>query len=149
MVKTEGTEILAALIANEDPRLDQLSQLIEALAAVETGLAMATNLNHAVLSGMAASGRLPYSLSDAQISALVEGQRGMMRGAIQEQLFVSLAYTYQTLNDADMDAYIAFLQGDAGRNFYAHILFATEEIIEVRAKKFGHRLMDLQATQTL
>jgi len=149
VVKTEGTEILSGLIANEDPRLEQLTRLIEALEAVETGLAMAANLNHAVLTGMAASGQLPYALDDAQIAAMVDGQRGMMRGAIQEQLFVSLAYTYQMLSDADLDTYIDFLEDDAGRDFYALILLATEEIISVRAKKFGHRLMDLQATQTL
>lgn len=148
-VKTEGADILRGLIAREDPRLEQLTQLIEALAAVETGLAMAESLNHAVLSGMSASGQMPYKLSSGQIDAMVAAQRGLMRGAIQEQLFVSMAYSYQTLSDDDLDAYIAFLQTDAGRAFYGRLLASTEAVIGARAHRFGARLMELQATEQL
>ena len=148
-MKTEGSRILGDLIASDDPRLGQLTQLIDGRAAVDTGRAMAVSLNRAVLTGMVASGQLHYSMSDDQIDALVEGQRGMMRGAIQEQLFVSLAYTYRDLPDGDLDRYIAFLTSDPGRQFYARILAATETIIGARAHDFGHRLMELQSAQSL
>ena len=148
-VKTEGADLLRDLIARDDPRLRQLTALIDALSAVETGVEMAVNLNQAVVSGMVASGRMPFALSGAQIETLVRSQAGLMRGTIREQLFVSLVYTYQSLPDEDLDRYVAFLSSDAGSRFYVELLSAKSEVVGKRARSFGVRLMKLHGTKAL
>ena len=148
-VKTEGADLLGSLIDSQDNRLEQLGTLIDALSAEETGLAMALSLNRAVLSGMSASGRLPYKLSSDQIDALVSSQRRLIRGTIRDQLLISMAYTYQTLSDGELDRYIAFLKTDAGQQFYIEMLIATQSVISERAHRFGERLMEHQATENL
>ena len=122
---------------------------MEALSAEATGLAMAMNLNRALLGGMSASGRLPYQLSTEQIDALINGQRRIMQSAIRQQMLVSMAYTYQTLSDGELQRYVEFLKTDAGQRFYVEMLVATEAVISDRAHDFGQALMSAQASLNL
>ena len=148
-VEAEGAEILAELIRDESPRLAIYEEMIDALSAIDTGLALAMNLNFAVMTGMSGAGDAPFSLGEGDILALIESQRGAMEAAIREQLYVSLAFTYAPLSDEEAQDYTDFLATDAGRGFYRRLNGSVEEIMQVRARAFGARLVELQAGQSL
>lgn len=148
-LKTSGARRLGDLIEAESPRLAAYEDMMAALSSVETGLALALNLNKAVLNGMIASGDFPFAMTEDQVSAMVESQSGLMQGAIREQLFISFAYTYRDLTDAELEIYIAFLRSEAGRRFYSELVAATDAIMSERARAFGKRLMELRASKPL
>jgi len=145
----QGREILAQLIAAEDPRLDAYQRMSDALGAIDTGAATAMNLSFALLNGIASSGKLPYELSEQQILAIVMGQQDQIRATIQQELFVSFAYTYRDLTDAELEDYTAFLTSDVGRSLYRMLNSATEMVLQDRAHAFGARFMELQSAQSL
>lgn len=146
---TEGRAILAKLIADENPRLDAYQRMSDALGAIDSGAATAMNLSFALLNGIASSGKLPYQLTEDQILAIVMGQQDQIRSTIQQELFVSFAYTYRNLSDAELEEYIAFLTSDVGRGLYLKLNSATETVLQDRAHAFGVRFMELQSAQAL
>ena len=148
-VNEQGTEILTNLIASDPARLQKFKDMIEALGAIETEVASAMNLNFAIYSGMSQSGKLPYELNEAEILDLVASQQDAIRSHIQDQIYITFAYTYRDLSDDQLSRYIDFLTSEAGRALYAAINLTTEDVISQRAKRFGTRLMELQGVQEL
>ncbi len=149
IVEAEGAEILADLIAEQAPRLDEYTRMIEALGAVDSQVAAAMNLNFAIYSGMSQSGKLPYQLSEAEILGLLAAQQDQMRAQIRDHTYINMAYTYRDLPDQDLSGYIDFLTSDVGRALYGATNLATEQVLGRRARLFGSRLMELQGVQEL
>jgi|GEM_PF-2871165 len=148
-VDQEGAALLAALIASDDDRLEAYTRMIEALGAIDAGVASAMNLNYAIYAGMSQSGLLPYHLSEAELLELVASQRDMMRADIQDQMYMTFAFTYRDLSDQDLAQYMAFLTSKSGRAVYSAINLATDDVMGRRAHLFGARLMQLQGVQEL
>lgn len=149
ILRREGQVILQRLIAEDAPRLDAYTRLIEALGAIESEVASAMNLNFAIYAGMSQSGRLPYELSESEILELVLSQQDMLRGLIQDQIYISFAYTYDDLSDEELDRYEGFLTSDAGQAVYNALQVVTEDVVGRRARLFGQRLVDFQGVQDL
>ncbi len=148
-INSEGSKILSDLIRTNSKRLDAYTSLIDALGAIDSETAAAMNLNFAIQWGMSQSGKLPFSLSETELLALVAAQQDSIRAQIREQIYINFAYTYRDLSDEDLKAYIAFLTSKNGRSLYSSIQLATESVISGRATFFGRRLMDLQGVQEL
>lgn len=148
-LEVEGAQILAEMIENDVDRLERYTSMVEALGVVESQVATAMNINFAIMSGMAASGKLPYEMSEEEILGNIASQQDLMRADIQNSVYVTFAFTYQGLSDAELDEYIAFLTSDNGRALYGSINRATETVLNVRAHAFGARLMELQGVQEL
>ena len=149
VINEEGAQILSDLIRTSAGRLDDYKRLIDALGAIDSETASAMNLNYAIQLGMSQSGKLPFSLSEAEILSLVASQEDSIRAQIREQIYINFAYTYYDLSDEDLEAYIAFLTSRAGRSLYSAIQVATETVVSQRATIFGRRLMELQGIQEL
>lgn len=149
LVDAEGTRILENLIENDPARLELYTEMLDALSAVDIGVASAMNMNVAIYSGMSRSGQMQFQLSDAEILELVSSQHDQLRATIQQSVYVNTAFTYRDLSDADLRAYTDFLISEAGQGLYGAIHRATEDVYGRRAEQFGKRLMELQGVKEL
>lgn len=148
-LQSEGSAILTDMIENDPARLQQYAAMVDALGIVEAQVTTAMNINFAIMTGMSASGKLPYEMSEEEILGNIAAQQDMFRADIQDNVFITFAYTYQDLSDAELAAYIDFLTSQNGRALYTNINRATEDVLSVRARAFGTRLMELQGVREL
>ncbi|MEO0913646.1 MAG: hypothetical protein AAFY59_11770, partial [Pseudomonadota bacterium] len=130
-------------------RFEIISALMDGMDVVESGTAMALNINFALMSGMAASDALPRGFSEAEILALVQMQRDTIRVAVRNGVLENMAYTYRDLSDAELEAYSAFLGTPDARAFYDAINRATEELVTRDARILGRRITDMSAEREL
>lgn len=149
VVDERGSDVLADLIENNPDRVQAYTDMIDALGAIEAEVAAAMNLNLAIYSGMSRSGRMGFQLSDAEILELVSSQHDMFRSLIRDQIYITFAYTYRNLSDADLRTYTEFLSSGAGKALYSNIHRATEDVFGQRAQLFGERVMELQGVKEL
>lgn len=148
-VDLAGAQIAADLKQKAPERIAAYQNMLDAIDAVESGVTTALNMNFAVLSGMAASGRMSYQMSEAEILALIAAQEDMIREQVRTSAMENAAFTYRDLTDDDLEAYVGFLASDVGRKLYSVMNSAADDIMAERGRAFGKRMLDLQQTQEL
>lgn len=148
-VQEEGAAILAQLIADKAPRLDKYTEMIEAFSSIDSSVAGAMNISFAIYSGMTQSGKMPFEMSEAEILGAIASQENAVRAQVRDNIYLTTAYTYRDLPDADLEEYIAFLTSKTGRALYGAVNLATENVLARRARLFGGKLMDLQGIREL
>lgn len=148
-VDMAGPVILKDLMADDPDRIAAYQRMMDAIGAVDAGVTGALNMNFAVLSGMSASGRMAYQLSDAEILTLLASQEATIRDRVAQSAMENAAFTYRDLSDADLDGYVAFLETAAGGRIYSLMNSATDDIMAERGRQFGARIVALEGTQEL
>lgn len=145
----EGGRLFAEIARTDPERLAALRALERALDAIESETAVALNLNFAMVSGMMASGKLPATLGDAEILALVRQSSPAIRAAVAQSFFATSAFTYRDLPTAELRAYAAFLAAPPARAFYAAINTTLEQAIRARMRAMGHEIMLLSGARRI
>lgn len=145
----EGEAIIATLMAENPARLNILRQMVDDTDLVEMSVASALSMNLAVMSGMKASRLLPYDIDEAQMMALLDERRPVIRTQIERAYLVRAAYTYRNISDDDLNAYLAFLTGPTGRQLYAAINTASTTVLIGRARHFGALMAEFMAASDL
>ena len=148
-VDMAGAQIVEDLTADEPARLDKYRDMLAAIDAIESGVTTALNMNFAVLSGMSASGRMSYSLSEGEILTLLAAQEDTIREQIGVASLQTAAFTYRDLSDDDLATYVDFLTSEAGRRLYSVMNGVADEIMAERGRAFGTRIIELQGVQEL
>lgn len=148
-VEAEQDAYIAGLDERFRVRFETISALMAAMDVVESGTAMAMNINFALMSGMAASDALPRSFTQEELLALVQMQRDTIRVAVQNSVLESMAYTYRDLSDEDLADYSAFLATPDARALYEAINQATEALVTRDARILGQRITDMSAEREL
>jgi len=100
-------------------RLTQIRQLEKALAVTELTVDMTLNIEIAAAASLAAV-LLPMHQQPSfdALKANAEKKRAQVKIALEPQVLVSLLYTYKSLEDAELDRYIAFAESEPGRKSY-------------------------------
>tara|TARA_R110000850_G_scaffold6655_4_gene25618 strand:+ start:773 stop:1585 length:813 start_codon:yes stop_codon:yes gene_type:complete len=143
MVKAEGGEILARLMQEDPARLALYRRMVEESGLLESALASTMSMNLAMVTGMQASGLLPYSMSQDEMIAMLNDQRGAIATELERSIYIQAAFTYAEISDADMQAYADFLTGPVGRDFYAALNIAISDVLNARARDFGEIFAEL------
>jgi hypothetical protein len=121
-------------LALPEPRRGQLGELMEL-----TGTEIMSDLMAESLRGMAMGLRLaaagdlevPWSEIDADVSRQLSG----MKSSLADATRAVLAYTYASLSDDELEAYLQFLRAPATRKFYGAATLAIGDIL--RETMFG------------
>ena len=142
-------EAVSDLITNRPERMDQIGRMIVAMDMVNSGTALAMNLSYAMMSGMASSGKMPGDFSEDRILGMLESQREMMEQQIIRSTIEEAAFTYRDISDADMDAYIAFLESDLGQKLYNILNAALVDVLTNASRKFGRELIEQSGVREL
>jgi hypothetical protein len=113
-VKEAGKEAAARATANNDPRIALISEFVDINNLIETNVEGALNSNLAFYKGLFDGDAFDDALREEQILSDVWGQEATIRESTTEWIYSFLFMAYQPLNDADLQAYIAFSETDSG-----------------------------------
>ena len=100
-----------------------------------TGADIVFSILRESIRGMALGLRLSDDEGDlhqdwAEVDAGVQAELEGMRDSLSEATRAVLAYTYSSLSDSEIEAYLAFLRSPATRKFYAAATAAIAEILQ-------------------
>jgi hypothetical protein len=132
------------------PRKTRIERFERAVEAVQTNLNVIVDTNIGIARGIALAmpGDAPAIDIDAVV-AQIESQRPMLENTLRPQVIASLAMTYQPLSDADLDAYIEFLESPVGRKYVTGSSLALEKALSDAALELGRQMAKKSATQSL
>jgi hypothetical protein len=106
----------AATLQASPPRPERVA-LIQRLDAATRSTDLATDvalrIAAAVARGLLAA--QPISTPTPDLDAILEAQRPQMRAGMQSSVLVTYLFTYRELSDADLGAYVAFMESGPGQ----------------------------------
>ena len=114
-VEDASRAALDKMRADRHPRLAVLGAFIAAGDLLEANVAGALNANLAFYQGMLDGVAFPDPVGQDQAIADVWAQETEIRTETEHWLYSYLGMAYQPLSDADLDAYVAFSAGAAGK----------------------------------
>ncbi len=125
------------MILARDPRLDLVRAFAAANDLVESNVVGAMNSNFAFYIGLADGGAFGNDLTEEQILTDVWSQEEAIRDDTEEWLYSYLALAYQPLSDADLEAYIAFSETEAGSDLNRALFEAFDEMFTAISTALG------------
>jgi hypothetical protein len=136
-VESAARDYLEDLLADGDPRLEQLRQFVDANELVEENVVGGLNSTYAFYVGMVESGAPGFDLPQEQILAEVWSQEDDIREEMQEWLYSFLALAYRPLSDDELDAYVAFSETEAGQKLNRALFAAFNAMFERLSEDLG------------
>ncbi|WP_435258133.1 hypothetical protein ACSBLW_18855 [Thioclava sp. FR2] len=116
------------MLAEDHPRVAMLKRFAEANDLIESNVMGALNANLAFYKGMAATGAFPDEMTEEQMLSDVWSQEPEVRAETEDWLFPFLALAYQPMSDADLEAYTAFSETEAGQKINAALFSAFDDV---------------------
>ncbi|SFR17534.1 DUF2059 domain-containing protein [Poseidonocella sedimentorum] len=113
-VETAAEQVFLERSAAGDPRVDQIARFIAAGDLVEANLAGSLNANFRFYQGLIEGGGDAVRLSEQQALATVQAQAEEIRADTLMWLNAFLYMSYQPLSDAEMEAYLEFMESPDG-----------------------------------
>ncbi|MBI1417978.1 MAG: hypothetical protein GC146_12220 [Limimaricola sp.] len=136
-------------VAAQSPRALQLGRMMDATDMVSTNTALTLNDLLALFHGLR-DGQFPgLDMSDAQILEIVSSQASDLDRTTTDWLHGYLQLAYSSISDADVDAYIAFLETPAGQAFNAATFATFGTISEDINTALGHALAEAAGRKPL
>ena len=128
-----------ALIAKTDatPRYQLVDKFIQTNDLIETNVVGALNSNFAFYTGLMDGGAFDEVLTQEQILADVWDQEDDIRANTTEWIFSFLLLAYDPVEDADLEAYIAFSQTEPGKQLNNTLFAAFDDYFESISHKLG------------
>ncbi|MFN6926086.1 MAG: DUF2059 domain-containing protein [Tabrizicola sp.] len=120
-----------------DPRAGQIERFIAAGDLLEMNVAGALSGNLAFMSGMNDSGAYGPGLPQDQLMQEIWGQEARIREDTLSWLNAYLGLAYQPLSEADLDAYIAFMESPAGKRLNAAMFVAFDQVFRKVSYNLG------------
>jgi hypothetical protein len=124
-------------VTSEDPRIDLLTDFIEANDLVERNVSGALNSNFAFYRGLSDGGAFEVEVPEELMLAEVWGQEPELRRDTIEWLYSFQLSAYAGLQDADIEAYSAFSATTAGANLNAALFAAFDEVFNQLSYELG------------
>ncbi len=136
-IEEAANEVYFLHLERNEPRLEILERFIEVNDFVELNLAGALNSNFSFYRGLSDGGAYGMDLPFDMMLAEVWGQEAEIRESVTLWLYSFQLMAYTDLSDADMEAYIAFSQSEAGQAYNAAIFTGFDMIYEVTSYRLG------------
>ncbi len=111
-VETAARERFADLDGTDDPRLARITTLIDNASMIDRNVTAAMNANYQFLRGLGDGGAI--EMTQAEMLADVAQQHDEITQDTTGWLYGYFLLAYSPLDDAALDAYLAFSQTDAG-----------------------------------
>ncbi|MFW5655476.1 MAG: hypothetical protein ACOCYW_07500 [Roseicyclus sp.] len=132
-----ANEAFRDAVAENDPRIDLLTAFIEANDLVERNVSGALNANFAFYRGLSDGGAFEVEIPEELMLAEVWGQEAEIRRDTVEWLYSFLLAAYSGLGDADIEAYTAFSETEAGLALNAALFQAFDATFEALSYQLG------------
>ncbi|WP_281982169.1 DUF2059 domain-containing protein [Thalassorhabdomicrobium marinisediminis] len=148
-VEEASEEAAAIAAADGDPRFEQVETFVEINNLVELNVASALNSNLAFYAGLLDGNAFDGVLSEDQILDDVWSQEAEVRASTSEWIHSFLFMAYQPLEDADLDAYIAFSQTEAGGHVNRAMFDSFDRLFTGISHALGRAAASEMSTQEL
>lgn len=148
-VEDASKEAAAIAAADEDERLLLVGEFIETNNLIETNVAGALNSNLAFYAGLVDGNAFGGALTEEQILNDVWSQEADIRETTSEWLYSFLFMAYQPLDDADLQAYIAFSETEAGGDINRAMFESFDRLFEGISRSLGRAAASQMTTQEL
>jgi len=129
-VEEAAIELAATRAADGDARIGLLTRFMAANDLVERNVAGALNANFAFYRGLTDGGAFATEIPEDLMLAEVWGQEPEIRSDTTEWLYGYQLMAYDDLTDADIAAYTAFSETEAGRVFNRVLFVAFDVMFE-------------------
>ncbi|MCA3488175.1 MAG: DUF2059 domain-containing protein [Rhodobacter sp.] len=130
--------------ARDDPRLALLERFATANDLIEQNVSGALNANFAFFQGMSDGGAFDGAkMTEADMLAEVWAQEPDIRAETESWLYPFLALAYKPLSDADVEAYLAFSESEAGRAMNAAMFAAFDEVFRDISRDLGRAAAEM------
>lgn len=124
-----ANEVFMAAVEGADPRLEILQRFNDVNGLIERNVSGALNLRIAFYRGLIDGGAFDGDVPEDLMLAEVWGQEAEVRHLTIEWLFSYQLAAYANATDADLEAYLAFSESDAGRTVNAALFAAFDEML--------------------
>jgi hypothetical protein len=124
-------------VTEEDPRIDVLTDFIEANDLVERNVSGALNSNFAFYRGLSDGGAFEVEIPEELMLAEVWGQEPELRRDTIEWLYSFQLSAYAGLSDADIEAYTALSETQAGAALNAALFEAFDRVFNQLSYELG------------
>lgn len=136
-VEDLANEAFLEAISAEDPRLDLLTEFIETNDLVERNVSGALNSNFAFYRGLSDGGAFEVEIPEELMLAEVWGQEPELRRDTAEWLYAFQLSAYAGLADADIEAYVALSETEAGEALNAALFSAFDTVFNQLSYELG------------
>ena len=113
-------------------RFDRAARATE--SAVDTSIAVQLGLATAM------SAFSSDSVNYDQLKQRIESQRGAIRGIVEQQVYESYLFTYETINNEEMKQYLAFLESGPGSAFSRVVTDSIQQAITDPIESVGNQM---------
>jgi hypothetical protein len=114
--QAEMQQMFPKLLANAR-RFALIRDLDKATNTSASTIVLILSVQEALMRGMMAGAPASQQLSDEEIKNQINAMAPQIQSQYELLVIASMAYTYRTLEDADISAYIAFARSPAGIHF--------------------------------
>jgi hypothetical protein len=148
-VEQAAKEAAAVAMADETPLYDLVRRYVVANDLVETNVIAAMNANVAFYIGLMEGGAPMNGLTEDQILSDVWSQEPEIRSSTTEWVYSLLLMAYSPASEADLEAYIAFSEGEAGQILNDALFDAFGPTFEGISRALGQASAGFMATSEL
>ncbi len=145
----EGQEIVAGLVQDGSPRVEQLKRMNNAIDASGTSLRALQEIQLRFLLAASASGVIDLQLDADELRLMLRQNEAGMRQALQLSALAGAAYTYQDFSDAEVEAYAEALEQPLMQEVYELLNAIQYEIMAMRFEVLAVRMADLHPAQDI
>jgi hypothetical protein len=136
-VEEVANDAFRQAVTEEDPRIDVLTDFIEANDLVERNVSGALNSNFAFYRGLSDGGAFEVEIPEELMLAEVWGQEPELRRDSIEWLYSFQLSAYAGLSDADIEAYTALSETQAGAALNAALFEAFDRVFNQLSYELG------------
>ncbi len=145
----EGQEIVAVLVQDGSPRVEQLKRMNNAIDASGTSLRALQEIQLRFLLAASASGVIDLQLEADELRLMLRQNEAGMRQALQLSALAGAAYTYQDFSDEEVEAYAEALEQPLMQEVYELLNAIQYEIMAMRFEVLAVRMADLHPAQDI
>lgn len=148
-VEEASEDAAAAAQASEDPRMMLVEEFVEVNNLIETNVAASLNSNLAFYGGLVDGNAFGGALTEEQILTDVWGQEGEIRDNTSQWIHAFLFLAYAPLDEADLQAYIAFSETQAGEDINRAMFVSFERLFNGISRSLGRAAATEMTSQDL
>ena len=148
--EVEQSAMAAAAARTEGhARAAKIEALIDALDLVTANVSGGLNANFAFYQGLGDGGAMKKRMTESELLAMVWGQEDDIRRATARWLRAHLTLAYAPLDDAELDAYIAFARTPEGKRYSQAMFEGFGEVFEATSYELGRAAAQFMARQDI
>jgi hypothetical protein len=147
--QARGEELVAAMVAEGDERLDVLVQMNAAVDSGDVAVRAVQEIQLRFLLAASAAGVLEQDFDEETLRALMQESEGELRLSLRRSGLAAAAYTYRDISDEDLRAYLEALEDPQMQRVYELMNAVQWEIMGNRYEALAVRMAGIAGGQDL